>query len=185
MASNPDLKVVTGKVRLSFAHVFEPYSPDPDQEPKYSAMLLIPKTDKVTLGKLRKAQQAALEQGKSSKFGGSIPKVWKNTLRDADEEMDTDERPEMAGMMFMTVSAKTRPGIVDQNVNPILDSTEVYSGCYVRVSLGAFPYNTQGSKGVSFGLNNIQKISDGESLGGRAKAEDDFDALDDDEDNVI
>ena len=78
MASNPDLKVVTGKVRLSFAHVFEPYSPDPDQEPKYSAMLLIPKTDKVTLGKLRKAQQAALEQGKSSKFGGSIPKVWKN-----------------------------------------------------------------------------------------------------------
>lgn len=176
-------KVVTGTVRLSFAHLFEPYSNDPDQEPKYSVMLLIPKSDKATIKKIKDAQQAALEAGKTSRFGGSIPKNWKNTFRDADEEMDTEERTEMRGMMFMTVSSKTRPGIVDRNVNPILDSSEVYSGCYARVSINAFAFNTQGSKGVSFGLNHVQKIADGDYLGGRSKAEDDFEALGEDDDD--
>jgi hypothetical protein len=175
-------KVVTGKVRLSFAHLFEPYSPDPDQEAKYSVMLLIPKTDKATIKAIKDAQQAALEAGKTSRFGGSIPKNWKNTFRDADEEMDTEERPEMKGMMFMTVSSKTRPGIVDRDVRPILDSTEIYSGCYARVSINAFAFAVQGSKGVSFGLNHVQKLADGDYLGGRSKAEDDFEPAGDDED---
>lgn len=184
MATTPAAtKVVTGRVRLSFAHLFEAYSNDPDQEPKFSVMLLIPKSDTATINKIKQAQQAALEAGKTSRFGGSIPKVWKNTFRDADEEFDTEERPEMKGMMFMTVSSKTRPGIVDKDVQPILDSTEVYSGCYARVSINAFPFNTQGSKGVSFGLNHVQKLADGDYLGGRSKAEDDFEAVSGDDDD--
>jgi hypothetical protein len=77
----------------------------------------------------------------------------------------------------MSVSNKTKPGIVDQNVQPILDSTEVYSGCYARVSITAFPFSASGNKGVSFGLNHVQKLADGESLGGITKAEDDFSAV--------
>ena len=181
MAVAQPTKVVTGTVRLSYAHLFEPFSFNDDQEPKYSVVLLIPKSDKATIKKIKAAQKAALEQGKSSKFNGKIPTNWSNTLRDGDEEKDLEDNPEFAGHYFMTVSAKTRPGIVDRNVQPILDSTEVYSGCYARASINAFPYSVSGNKGVSFGLNHIQKIKDGEPLGGRSNAEDDFDSLDDDE----
>lgn len=179
---NPDTKVVTGKVRLSYVHLFEPFTNNPDQEAKYSTVLLIPKSDKTTYKKLRKAQQAALENG-VAKFGGKIPKTWKDTIHDGDEEADLDRNPEYAGHWYMSVSAKTKPGIVDRDVNPIMDSTEVYSGCYARVSINAFAFNTQGSKGVSFGLNHVQKLADGESLTGRSRAEDDFDRVEDDEDD--
>ena len=170
-------KVITGKVRLSYCHLFEAYSSFEGQDPKFSTVILVPKTDTATVNAIKKAQQLALENGKSSKFGGSIPKNWKNTFRDGDEEGDLEKNPEYAGHYFMTVSNKTRPGIVDQNVQPILDSTEVYSGCYARVSITAFPFSASGSKGVSFGLNHVQKLADGEPLGGVTKAEDDFTAV--------
>lgn len=168
-------KVVTGKVRLSYVHLWEPWSSGADgQEPKYSCTLLIPKADGFTLAALRAAQQSALEQGKDGKFGGKIPKVWDDTIHDGDEEADLDKNPEYAGHYYMSVSSKTRPGIVDASVQPILDSTEVYSGCYARVSINAFPYAVSGKKGVSFGLNHVQKLADGDFLGGRSNAADDF-----------
>jgi hypothetical protein len=181
-----ETKVVTGPVRLSYVHVWEPWSNNEGQEPKYSCALLIPKSDKATLRKLRAAQQAALEQGKDSKFGGKVPARWDDTIHDGDEDADLERNPEYAGHFYMSVSSKTKPGIVDKDVNPILDSTEVYSGCYARVSINAFPYAVSGKKGVSFGLNHIQKLRDGDFLGGRSKAEDDFDAVEvDDEDGLI
>jgi hypothetical protein len=187
MASTPSVtKVVTGKVRLSYTHVFEPYSQDGDAaDAKYSTVLLVPKSDKATIRKLRAAQEAALEAGKTSRFNGSIPKSWQDTIHDGDEEADLERNPEYAGHLFLSVSSKTKPGVVDQNVQPILDSTEVYSGCYARVSINAFAFNYKGKKGVSFGLNHLQKIADGDFLGGRSKAEDDFDALDDGDDDSL
>lgn len=178
MASSPQpTKVVTGRVRLSYAHLFEPYAQNPTQEAKFSTVILIPKTDTATIAKLRAAQQAALENGKVSKFGGKIPANWGDTIHDGDVEGDLERNPEYAGHLYMSVGAKTRPGIVDQDLQSILDSTEVYSGCYARVSINAFPYNTQGNKGVSFGLNHVQKVADGEPLGGRSRATDDFDSV--------
>lgn len=189
MADAQPTKVITGTVRLSYAHLFEPFSFNEDQEPKFSVVLLIPKKDKTTLKKIKAAQQAALEMGKASKFNGKIPANWSNTLRDGDEEKDLEDNPEFAGHYFMTVSAKTRPGIVDRDIQPILDSTEVYSGCYARASINAFPYSVSGNKGVSFGLNHIMKVKDGDPLGGSSKAEDDFAEFagesDDDDDDII
>lgn len=179
--NNANTRVVTGKVRLSYVHVFEAWSGDDDDEPRYSCTLLIPKSDKTTINALRKAQQAALENGKDRVFGGKIPSTWADTIHDGDEEADLEKNPEYAGHYYMSVSAKTRPGVVDRNVQPILDSTEVYSGCYARVEVGAFAYSTKGKKGVSFGLNNLQKIADGDSFGGRSRAEDVFDAIPDDD----
>lgn len=176
-------KVVTGTVRLSYVHLFEPYSQDSDQEEKFSCVILIPKTDKKTLGKINKAIEAAAEQGKNSKFDGKIPKNLVTTLHDGDEEGDLEKNPEYEGHMFMSISSKTKPGLVDSDVNPILDSTELYSGAYARVSMNAFPYNYKGKKGVSFGLNHVQKVKDGDYLGGRSRAEDDFEPLDDDGDD--
>lgn len=176
-------KVVTGKVRLSYVHVFEPFSNSDDQPEKYSCVILIPKSDTKTLGAIKKAQDAAAEAGKAKTFNGKIPANLKTTLHDGDEEGDLERNPEYAGHMFMSVSSKTKPGIVDRNVQPILDSTEVYSGCYARVSINAFAYNTQGNRGISFGLNHIQKLEDGDYLGGRSRAEDDFEPLDEDGDD--
>lgn len=178
-------KVVTDKVRLSYVHVFEPYAGEGDSDPKYSCVILIPKKDKKTLGRIEAAIQAAAEAGKSSKFDGKIPKNLATTLHDGDEEGDLERNPEYEGHMYMSISSKTKPGIVDKDVDPILDSTEVYSGCYARVSINAFAYNYKGKKGVSFGLNHIQKIADGDYLGGRSRAEDDFDAVDSDEDDDL
>lgn len=184
MSGNPT-KVVTGKVRLSYCHLFEPFASFEGQDPKYSVVILVPKTDKATINKIKAAQQAALELGKSTKFGGSIPKNWKNTFRDGDEEADLDKNPEYAGHYFMTISNKTRPGIVDQQVQPILDQSEVYSGCYARVSMNAFAFSASGNKGVSFGLNHVQKVADGEPFGSVTKAEDDFEPLEEDEESLI
>lgn len=182
MANTPAAtKVVTGKVRLSYVHVFEPYSQDNDSDAKYSCVLLIPKRDKQTLAKIDEAIAAAAEAGKNTKFGGTIPRQLVTILHDGDEEADLERNPEYEGHMYMSVASKTKPGIVDQDVNPILDSTEVYSGCYARVSINAFAYNYKGKKGISFGLNHIQKLADGDFLGGRSRAEDDFEPFVDDE----
>ncbi|MBT9671780.1 DUF2815 family protein [Secundilactobacillus kimchicus] len=175
-------KVITGKARASFVHLLEPDAFE-GQDPKYSVMLLIPKTDKATLTKIKSAQKAATEAGKSSKFNGKLPANLKTTLRDGDEEMDTEERPEFKGMMFINVSSKTKPGIVDAQLNEIMDASEIYSGMYVRASINFYAYNTAGNKGISAGLNNVQKVADGDFLGGRSKAEDDFDDWEDDSDD--
>ncbi len=183
-APNPT-KVVTGKVRLSYAFLFEPRANQEGQEPRYSVTLLIPKSDKKTLRDIDRAITAAAEAGAAKHFGGKVPTNLKTTLHDGDEDADLDRNPEYEGHMYMSVSSRTRPGLVDQNVQPILDNTELYSGCYARVSMNAFSYSAQGNKGVSFGLNHVQKLADGEPLGGFSRAEDDFDVVDDDGDDLL
>jgi Protein of unknown function (DUF2815). len=177
---NQTTKVITGKVRLSYCHIFEP-RPDDNGEEKYSVSILIPKEDKDTLRKIKAAVDAAVEQGKSSKWGGKIPVNLKKPLRDGDEERPDDEA--YAGHYFLNATSKTKPGIAkpigkgsDGKVKfqEITDSTEVYSGCYAKVSLNFYPYDAKGNKGVAAGLNNIVKVQDGEFLGGRASLHDDF-----------
>lgn len=180
--------VVTGKVRFSYAHVFEPSSMEEGGDKKYSVALLIPKSDKETLKKIEAAIKAAAEEGKNSKkFDGKDPLKVKNfkwPLRDGDEEREDDDV--YAGHMFLNASAKTKPGVVDKDLNPILDQADFYSGCYGRASINFYPFNTKGNMGVAAGLNNLQKLSDGEALGGRSKAEDDFsESFDGEDDDLI
>lgn len=178
MSEQNPTKVVTGTVRLSYVHLFEPFSNIDGQEPRYSAVLLIPKSDTKTISAMKAAQQAALENAKDNVFDGKIPKNWKNTLHDGDEEGDLDKNPEYEGHMYISVAnAKNKPGVVDANVQPILSPTEVYSGCYARASINAFAFNRAGNRGVSFGLNHVQKVEDGEPLDGRTSPEDDFEAV--------
>lgn len=171
-------KVVTGKVRLSYFNGWSPVSIG-EGKPKYSTSILIPKDDKKTLEKIEKAVDAAIEQG-ISKFGGKIPnkKAIKLPLRDGDIEREDEA---YKGHYFINANSMTAPQIVDLNVNPILDKDEVYSGCYARVSINFYAFNSNGNKGVACGLGNIQKIADGEMLGGRSSASDDFESLEDDD----
>jgi len=177
------LRVTTGKVRLSFPRLFEPHSTNPNDAPKYSTMIMIPKSDKETMKQLRAAEQEAAAEGKA--WGGRAPKKWESIIHDGDDD-DLDRYPEREGCWIMSVrsSADYKPQIVDRNVQEILDRSAVYSGVYARVSITAFTFDFQGKKGVSFGLNNVQILGGGENLSGvSAPASADFEELDDDDDD--
>lgn len=184
---NNTTKVITGKVRLSYAHIFKPRSMNEGAEEKYSCAILIPKDDKETLKKIKTAVDAAKEQGRS-KWGGKIPANLHTPLRDGDEDRPDDEN--YADHYFFNATSKTKPEIAKpigkgadgkMKFQEITDSTEVYSGCYARVSINFYPYDAKGNRGVAAGLNNIVKVQDGEFLGGRASLQDDFDDVEFDE----
>lgn len=164
-------KVVTGIVRLSYANVWEPASIN-GSNPKYSVSLIIPKSDTDTIAKINAAIDAAIEHG-VGKFGGKKPNkaALKLPLRDGDTERDDEA---YKGSFFVNANSTTAPQIVDRAVNPILDRSEVYSGCYARVSINFYAFNSNGNRGIACGLGNIQKVRDGEPLGGKSSAADDF-----------
>lgn len=175
-------KIITGKVRFCYVHAFEPWSGIDGQEPKYSICLLIRKDDRETLEKINNGINAAKENGKSL-WGGKIPANLRLPLRDGDEERPDQE--EFRGMFFLNASSRQKPGVIDRYKQPIEDPLELYSGCYGRASLTFFPYSQAGNRGIGVGLNNLQKLADGEPLGGRIRAEDEFDEWTEDEDDDL
>ena len=173
--ANPT-KVITGvKTRWSYANVWEPKSIN-GGAPKYSVSLIIPKSDTVTVGKIKDAIKAAYEEGQSKLKGNnkSVPALSsiKTPLRDGDLDRPDDEA--YKNSYFINANSATAPGIVDAARQPILERSEVYSGVYGRASINFYAFNSNGNKGIACGLNNLQKISDGEPLGGKTRAEDDF-----------
>ena len=157
-------KIVTGKVRFSYANVFEPTAMDENQEKKYNVSILIPKSDKATLAKVQAAIEEATQQGVASKFGGKKPAALKTPLRDGD--IDKPEDDSYAGHFFINAKSTRKPQIVDANLDPIMSQDEFYSGCYGRASINFYAYAQAGSKGIAAGLENLQKLEDGERLGG-------------------
>ena len=180
---NNPTKVITGvNTRWSYVNAWEAKSIN-GGAPKFSVSLIIPKSDTKTIEKIQAAIQAAYEegQGKLKGNGKSAPalSVLKTPLRDGDAERPDDEA--YADAYFINANSATAPGIVDADRNPILDRSEVYSGVYGRASINFYAFNSNGNKGIACGLNNLQKIKDGEPLGGKSRAEDDF-ATEEDED---
>ena len=180
---NNPTKVITGiNTRWSYVNAWEPKSIN-GGAPKYSVSLIIPKSDTKTLEKIRAAIQAAYEEGQSKLKGNgrSVPvlSALKTPLRDGDAERPDDEA--YANSYFVNANSGTAPGIVDADRNPILERSEVYSGVYGRASINFYAFNSNGNKGIACGLNNLQKIRDGEPLGGKSRAVDDF-AEEDEED---
>lgn len=177
-AMNPT-KVITGpKTRWSYANVWEPKSIN-GSTPKYSVSLIIPKSDEETIRKVQAAIQAAYQEGESKLKGNSrtVPalKAIKTPLRDGDLERLGDEA--YKGSWFINANSASAPGIVDAACQPIIERSEVYSGVYGRASINFYAFNSNGNRGIACGLNNLQKISDGEPLGGKSRAEDDFAGL--------
>lgn len=167
-------KVITGKVRLSYVNIFTPKRFNDGGVDKYSCSVLIPKTDTKTMAKIKDAINAEIQDGIASKWGGKKPANLHLPVRDGDAERPDDEA--YKGMWFFNATSKNKPGIVDAQRQAILDPEEIYSGCWGRVSVNFYPYNNNGNRGVAVGLNNVQKLSDGERLGGSyTPAEEDFD----------
>lgn len=180
--ANP-MKVITGKdTRWSYANVWEAKSIN-SGTPKFSVSLIIPKTDTVTVQKIKAATQAAYEEGQAKLKGNgrTVPPLTaiKTPLRDGDTERPDD--PAYAGSYFINANSATAPGIVDADCNPNLTRSEVYSGVYGRAIINFYAFNSNGNKGIACRLNNLQKIRDGEPLGGKSSAASDF-STDADED---
>ncbi len=178
---NNPMKVITGpETRWSYANVWEPKAIN-GGTPKYSVSLIIKKTDPC-VEKIRAAIQAAYDEGQTKLKGNSrtVPPLaaLKTPLRDGDLERPDD--PAYAGAYFINANNQTAPGIVDADRQPILERREVYSGVYGRASINFYAFNSSGNKGIACSLNNLQKIRDGEPLGGHSRPEDDF--ADDDDD---
>lgn len=166
-------KVVTGKVRFCYVNVFEPTAMNEGDTPKYNICILIPKTDTKTLEKINKAIEAAkqADKAKLADKSGKIPSNLKLPLRDGDDERGDD--PTFEGMYFINANSQRKPSIVDKELNPIMEKEEFYSGCYGRASINFYAFNVS-SKGIAAGLNNLQKLEDGEMLAGGSTPEEDF-----------
>lgn len=177
MSNTTPTKVIV-PCRFSYAHLWEPDSIN-GSDPKYSVSCIISKEDKDTIAKIKKAIEVAKEEGKG-KWGGKIPANLKTPLRDGDIDRAEDEA--YADSMFLNANSKQAPQIVDRQVQPILDQSEVYSGCFGRVSITFYAYNSNGNKGIAAGLGNVQKLKDGEPLGSRTNASDDFEAVEEEDD---
>lgn len=163
--------------RFSYLHCWEPDSVN-GGDPKYSVSAIIPKSDTKTVNAIK----AAIEQAKKdsvSKWGGKVPANLKLPLRDGDIDRPDDEA--YAGCYFFNANSRQAPQVVDSKVQPILDQSEVYSGCYGKISVTFYGYNSNGNRGIAAGLGNIQKLKDGESLGGRTSAADDFQTEDEED----
>jgi len=169
-------KVITGKVRMSYVNVFEM-----NDKGKYSVCLLIPKGDKDTLAKVKAAIESVKAEPKAATtWGSKWLASFKSPLRDGDTERDLEKNPEYKGHYFINCNSGQKPDVVDAALNPILDKSEMYSGCFGRASVNFYPFSKDGNKGIAAGLNNVQKLGDGERLGGGSRAADDFTAVEED-----
>ena len=168
---NEVTSVTTGEVRMSYVHLFKPYAYQPGQEEKYQVTILVPKTDTDTMGRINAAIEAAKQKGISGKWNGVCPPIVPTPVYDGDGVRPSDGMafgPECKGHWVFTASAKADypPEVVDKAGNPIITQSEVYSGMYGRVNVTFFPYAFGGKKGVGCGLGPVQKLRDGEALGG-------------------
>lgn len=187
MALNKN-QVMTGKARLSYVHLNQPYANN-GGDPKFSVTILIPKSDVATKKRIDAAIEAACESGAREKWGGRPPRV-AIPVYDGDGTRPSDGAPfgaECKGHWVFTASAKAdrAPQLFDEQRNPIMDGRDLYSGVYGRCIVSFFPYAAQGKKGVGVGLEAVQKIADGEPLGSRVDAASAFAEADGDDDDFL
>ena len=169
-AKRDNQTVTTGRVRFSYCHVFEKYSPEGEVNPKYQAAILIPKTETDTVEAIKAAIENAKDWGRNNRWNGSVPKNLDIALRDGDDK-DLDQNPEYEGCYYVSARSEKKPGVVkydpDIKANVVIeDPDELYSGCWGRASITFYPYNFNGKKGIACALNHIQKVEEGERLGG-------------------
>ena len=178
------MAITINDIRLSYCNLFQPKAPmnNPTGEPKYSVTLLIPKTNKAALEAIQKAINEAVDAGVQSKWSGVRPPQPAVPIHDGDGVRPSDGMPfgeECKGMMVMAASSKQAPFVVDRQVQPIIDPTQVYSGMWANVSITLFPYLNADKKGVGCGLNGVQKVRDDTPFGSRVTAQEAFSAMPD------
>lgn len=171
-------QMTTGEVRLSYVHLDAPYAnPNTNADPKYQVTVLMPKSDVQAKARLDAAYQAAVQKGVAEKWNGTMPPIIACSIHDGDGVRPSTGEPfgpECKGHWVFTASSKNPVSLVDAGMNPIVQKGELYSGCYARVCVSLFPYNTAGKRGIGIGLEAVQKLRDGDPLGGGVSVSDAF-----------
>lgn len=173
------MAVTINDVRFSYCNLFQPKAPfnNPQGEPKYSVTVLVPKTNTAAKAVIDNAIAQAIDAGVSSKWNGVRPPQPAICVHDGDGPRPSDGSAfgeECKGCWVFTASTKQPPFVVDEYVQNIIDPTKVYSGMWGNVNVTFFAYNNAGKKGIGCGLNGVQKIRDGEALGGQITAQEAF-----------
>lgn len=167
----------TPKFRVSYPNVFKPKRNELNGKDEYSVVALFPKAADIKVLK-EAAQKAIIERWGPDKT--KWPTNLRSPFRDQSERAKEVDGKRILpagheeGAIFLNLKSSQRPGVVDQNVQDIIDESQFYAGCWARASVNAYAYDQKGNRGVSFGLGNIQKVAEGEPLGNRAKPEQDF-----------
>ncbi len=161
-------KIVTPEIVCSFPYLFEVSS----YTEKYGLSIPIPKQDEAAIANIKNCIGNAAENKWGKKARAEIGKKIESPLRDGDTEKEEDEIYQ--GTIFFSANSNKKPGVVDKAIQPIMDQDEIYPGCIIRASINFYAYDFKGKKGVACGLQNVMKVRDGEAIGGKAKAEDDF-----------
>lgn len=161
-------RVITPKFRVSFPQIFEPAAITEGADLKYSIAMIFDKDTDI------KELKAACKQAIIDKWGGNKSK-WPSDLKTpfrkgSEKELDGYDDDST----FARAASNQRPGILNEYKEPMAEASELYAGCYARASVNAYAYDTAGNKGVTFGLNNVLKVADGDRLDSRVSAEDDF-----------
>lgn len=173
--------VVTPSFRVSWPNIFKAKKNELNGKEEYSLVALFKKGEDLAV--LKAAVQAVVEVkwGKDKK---KWPALLKLPFRDQAERAKTNDDGKTVmpagyeeGAIFITLKSAQRPGVVDQKVQPILDPSEIYAGCFCRATVRAYTYDQKGNRGVAFGLQNIQKVKDGDPISGKSRAEDDFSSV--------
>lgn len=173
-------KLNTPQFRVAFPAVFEAKYNTLSKKNEFSVVALFPKG--ADLSKLKAAAQEAI-----TKTFGNDKKKWpknlKSPFRDQGDRAKTNDEGEevlpqgyVKGAIYINLKSSQRPGVVDQNVEEMIDSSDFYGGCWAIASVNAFAYDKVG-KGVSFGLGNLQKVRDDKAFGNRTKPQEDFSAV--------
>lgn len=166
-------KISTGKVRLSYAQVWEPKEQQ-NGLIQYSCALLIKKSDKKTIAKINSTLKAMLaDKDVINKLDGKIKGANMPLL---DGDVNKPEDPVYADCYYINAKAYegNPPKILDRNKNEIMDKDEVYSGCYCQAVIQFKPYNNN-SRGIRTELLALRKLADGDKLSGTVVSDDDFD----------
>lgn len=166
-------KVITPEFRVSFPNVFRPAKPmeGSNGEPKYTLTMLFPKD--ADLSKLK----AAAKEAATEKWGADQAKWPKNLRLPFRDQGEKEFEGYEAGGIFITATSKQKPGLVDSQVQDIIEESGFYAGCYAKASVRAFAYDTAGNRGIAFGLGNVQMTRHGDPLGGRSRPTDDFEPV--------
>lgn len=159
-------KVITPVFRVSFPQVFEPKAFG-GGDPKYSVVMLFDK--KADLSKMK----ALVKKVALAKWPNGLPSNFVSPFKNGNEK----EYEGYADKVYITASSLYEPGVLDEHKQPIINAKEFYAGCYAIASVNAFAYDKLGKRGVSFGLQNLMKVNDGESLGGGSSPEKDFESV--------
>lgn len=177
--------LITPMGRLSYPNLFRARAVQQGGEPMFSCTVIFDEAAQKTK-EYQALKAAASQAAKDFKWpGGKIPANMRSPFRDG---ADKDSEGYGPGKVFINISSKQRPGVVGVVKDPVTgkpmvleDESEVYAGCYVKASVRPYAYSNKGNNGVSFGLQNIQKVRDGDPLGNRSRAEDDFSSVESEE----